>query len=201
MEPERWFEIYREIISDFNFSPERDDESAKLMESLGREKLMDCGILEKIISGKEVAVIGGGVRDRIECETVITAGKAIIKWMRLSDRVPDVHVTDMEEPDDILLSLEKSGTILVLHAHGDNMDRIRSAIPKLRRFIGTTQNRPFNRIYNFGGFTDGDRAAIIAKRFGAEKIILHGFDFEWREGIKGKKLQWARKILEIEGLI
>ncbi len=201
MRLEEWFEIYRKIISDFNFSPEKDDESARLMHRLGKGKLLDSRILEEIISGREVAVVGGAVTDSIESDVIITAGKAIIKWIKLSDRLPDIHVTDMEESDDILLSLEENRTVLVLHAHGDNMDRVKSVVPKLTKFIGTTQNKPFNKIYNFGGFTDGDRAAIIAKKFGAEKIVLHGFNFDYRKGIKGKKLYWAKKILEMEGLI
>ena len=115
--------------------------------------------------------------------------------------IPKVHVTDMEEDVDLLVNLEKKGCILVLHAHGDNIDRIRTVIPKLTKFIGTTQVVPFNKIYNFTGFTDGDRAAIIAKKFGAKEIVLFGFDFEKAEGIKKKKLKWAKRILEFEGLI
>ncbi len=200
MRLEEWFEIYGKIISDFGFSPDKDDESARLMHRLGGEKLLDCDVLEKAISGKEVTVVGGAVKGRIESEVIITAGKAIVRWMKLSGRTPDVHVTDMEEPDEILISLEKNGAVLVLHAHGDNMDRVRSVVPKVRKFVGTTQNVPFDRIYNFGGFTDGDRAALIAKRFSAKKIILHGFEFN-AEGIKGRKLWWAKKILEIERIL
>ncbi len=200
MRLEEWLEIYREITSDFNFPPERDDESARLMHRLGRKKLLDCSVLERIISGKEVVVVGGAVKDKVEGEVIITAGKAIMNWIKISGRIPDIHVTDMEEPDEILIQLEESGAVLVLHAHGDNMERVKSVVPKVRKFIGTTQNMPFNRIYNFGGFTDGDRAALIAKRFNAKKVTLHGFEFR-AGGVKGKKLRWARKILEIEGIL
>jgi len=101
-----------------------------------------------------------------------------------------------------LVELQNRGCILVLHAHGDNIERIKSVIPKLRRFVGTTQSVPFDRIYNFGGFTDGDRAALLAKKFGAEKIGLYGFNFESAESeTKLKKLKWARRILEMEGII
>jgi hypothetical protein len=68
--------------------------------------------------------------------------------------------------------------------------------------VGTTQSVPFDRIYNFGGFTDGDRAALIAKKFGARKIRLYGFNFEKADNkIKLKKLKWAKRILEKEGII
>lgn len=200
MRLEEWLGIYSEILADFNFSPEKDDESARLMHRLGKDKLLDSEVLKDIVAGKRVTVVGGAVKSEAESDVLITAGKAIMKWTDLSDRIPDIHVTDMEEPDDILVSLEESGTVLVLHAHGDNMERVGSVIPKIRKFVGTTQSMPFDKIYNFGGFTDGDRAAIIAKRFNAKEVILHGFEFNAR-GIKGKKLCWAKKILEMEGLI
>lgn len=48
----------------------------------------------------------------------------------------------------------------------------------MKRVIGTAQVLPFGKINLFGGFTDGDRAVIIAKKFGASSIILYGMDFD-----------------------
>lgn len=200
MRLEEWFQIYRQIISDFRFDEDEDARAARLMHELAGGKLMDPDELERRISGREVVVVGGAVDSEVDGDVLITAGKAIQKWVEISSRIPDVHVTDMEESEDLLTELERKGTLLVLHAHGDNMDRIKAVVPKVRRFVATTQHRPFNRIYNFGGFTDGDRAALLAKRFGARRVILHGFRFE-AEGIKGKKLRWAKIILEREGLL
>ena len=201
MKLEDWFKFYSQIILDFGFSRDRDEKAAKFMHSLGRGKLLDSSILREKIEGRSVAVIGyaleEGEDEKIEEEVKITAGKALTRVRT----VPDIHVTDMEESVDTIIEIEKQGCILVLHAHGDNMDRIRKVVPEVGRFIGTTQSKPFDRIYNFGGFTDGDRAAIIAKEMNASKISLYGFDFDRAEGLKRKKLQWARKILEFEGLI
>lgn len=197
MRIEQWLEIYEEILKDFGFSREKDEESARLIAELGKGKLLESSVLE-CIRGKEVAVVGGAYEnEKIEEEFVITAGKAIEKV----SLVPSIHVTDLEEPLEKILELEKRGCILVIHAHGDNVDRIREVVPRLRGFVATTQSKPFGRVYNFGGFTDGDRAVLIAKNFGAKKIVLYGFDFERAEGIKLKKLRWARRILEIEGCI
>lgn len=197
MDLEQWLSIYEEILKDFGFSREKDDESAKLIAKLGKGKLLDSKVLE-CIKGKEVAVIGGAYEnERIGEDFLITAGKAIEKV----SFIPSVHVTDLEESIERLLELEQRGCILVIHAHGDNMQRIREVIPKLKHFVATTQSRPFNRVYNFGGFTDGDRAVLIAKRFGARKITLYGFDFERAEGKKLKKLKWAKRILEMEGCV
>ncbi|AEA46100.1 6-hydroxymethylpterin diphosphokinase MptE-like protein [Archaeoglobus veneficus] len=201
MKLEDWFNFYSQILSDFGFSAEKDEEAARLMHSLGREKLLDSSVLREKIEGKSVAVIGYAINEEeienIGEEVIVTAGKAVFRCKL----TPDIHVTDMEESVDTLVELEKQGCILILHAHGDNMDRIRDVVPKVGRFIGTTQSKPFNRIYNFGGFTDGDRAAILAKEMGASRITLYGFDFDDAEGLKRKKLRWARRILEFEGLI
>ncbi len=201
MNLENWFKFfYYQILSDFGFDEEKDREAARLMHSLAGDKLLDKEIIRNKVEGREVAIIGGAVKDEIDAETIITAGKSILKWIEISDRIPDIHVTDMEEDTEILVELENKGCLLILHAHGDNMDRIREVIPKIGRFIGTTQHIPFNRIYNFGGFTDGDRAAIIAKEFEAARIILHGFQFH-SIGMKGKKLTWAKRILKFEGIL
>ncbi len=201
-------EFYPKILSDFGFSEDEDIKSAKILYELGKDKLLDCSILSNRIAGRDVVVIGGAVGEKDVEEVLrpnwvkITAGKSILRLKRfMPEFVPDVHVTDMEEPDEILIDLERKGCILVLHAHGDNVDRIRSVVPKLKRFVATTQSRPLGRIYNFGGFTDGDRAAVIAKTFEARKIKLVGFDFERAKGKKLKKLKWAERILKFEGLL
>ncbi|MBO8181749.1 MAG: DUF115 domain-containing protein [Archaeoglobus sp.] len=201
MNLETWLEFYRQILKDFNFSKEEDEFSAVLMHKLGKKKLLDSGVLFKKIEGRDVVVIGPVLEyDAVkELESFsgikITAGKALLA---LTDFIPDIHVTDMEEPTELLVEIQKKGCLLVLHAHGDNIERIKSVIPKVDDFIGTTQSIPFDRIYNFGGFTDGDRAVCMAKEMGAKNIKLVGFDFEKASGIKKKKLEWARKIIAHE---
>jgi uncharacterized Rossmann fold enzyme len=57
-------------------------------------------------------------------------------------------------------------------------------------------------VYNFGGFTDGDRAVMVARHFGATKIHLLGFDMAQprpKEGrdpkTKKRKLETARELI------
>ncbi|MEM3505403.1 MAG: hypothetical protein QW532_04150, partial [Archaeoglobaceae archaeon] len=103
MHLEQWLKIYEEILRDFGFSKERDEESAKLIAELGRNKLLDSSVLE-CIRGKDVAVIGGAYEnEKIKEDFVITAGKALEKV----SLIPSVHVTDLEEPLKKLLELEK----------------------------------------------------------------------------------------------
>lgn len=197
MELEEWLKIYEKILEDLGFDRKADEESAKILYDMAKEKLLDSSVLE-VVRGKDVAIVGGAYDgEKIEEEFIISAGKAV-KNLKI---IPKIHVTDAEEEDEVLLNLQREGCILVIHAHGDNIVRLSSLIPKLENFVATTQSVPFDKVYNFTGFTDGDRAAIIAKKFGARKIKLYGFDFDKADGLKLKKLKWAKKILEIEGLL
>ncbi|MCQ2071391.1 MAG: DNA transporter, partial [archaeon] len=70
----------------------------------------------------------------------------------------------------------------------------------------TTQGRPQNTVFNYGGFTDGDRCVCLAREFGATRILLYGFDFDHptvKEGSdpsrKLAKLGWAKRIIFTEG--
>ncbi len=113
--------------------------------------------------------------------------------------VPEIIVTDLDGPFDAILKANQGGSIVVVHAHADNLDALRRCVPQLTNVIGTAQCRPPEGLYNFGGFTDGDRCVFLAKELGAASITLAGFDFE-DESVtlrKRKKLAWARKLIDL----
>jgi len=204
MKLEDWLlRFYFPIVDEFGYSVSDDAESARILEEVG--ELYSRNVLEKF-RGKTAIIIGNGpnpdfssvISSRIDRKenVVITAGKAILRY---EGRV-DIHVTDLDEGYDAVCRAADRA-ILVVHAHGDNIDMVREFVPSLGRVIGTTQYIPFGRVYNFGGFTDGDRAAIIAKAF-AEEVRLVNFNFSRAESeTKLRKLKWARRILEFEGLL
>ena len=72
-------------------------------------------------------------------------------------------------------------------------------VPQLENVIGTCQCRPPEGLYNFGGFTDGDRSVFLASELGALSIELVGFDFEDQSVTprKRKKLAWAERLIKI----
>ena len=95
---------------------------------------------------------------------------------------------------------------MVVHAHGDNSERI-NLVKYFKNCIGTTQTKPIGKVNNFGGFTDGDRCVFLADYFKAKKIILLGMDFGTRIGRYSKnkvenrttkiaKLRRGKKLLE-----
>ena len=183
MEFIEWFPYYQEIREQFGYSTEKDQEAAKLLSHMTRRKALDLKVLRKKIQGKKVLVIGAGVDleasipyiKRNRNFTKIVANGAI--QAVLEHRIkPDVVVTDLDGNQLFLKKADKLGAIMVVHAHGDNISLMSKIVPKFRHVIGSTQVMPMNNVYNFGGFTDGDRSVFLAEELGASQIILVGMD-------------------------
>jgi len=118
---------------------------------------------------------------------------------QLKYRPPDIIVTDLDGNVGDQLDAWSHGSWLVLHAHGDNLDQIRKVAPKIdKRVLGTTQVEPFGKLFNFGGFTDGDRAAFMAHELGASKIYLAGMDLGQRIGRHSGDKDRERKLIKLK---
>ena len=207
-----WESKYREILKDFGYSRKKDSQSCKLLDSLLPKKTKIKKIRD-LIENKPIFVIGAGpslqscipiLKKHKKITKIVADGatKAIIE----NGLKPDIVVTDL---DGDITSLKKAGrtnTIMVVHAHGDNSEKIHF-VKNFRNCIGTTQTKPVGKVKNFGGFTDGDRCVFLANHFKAKKIILFGMDFGTRIGrysktrvvdrnIKIAKLQRGKKLLE-----
>jgi len=207
-----WESKYREILKDFGYSRKKDTQSCKLLDSLLPKKTRIAEIKD-LIEKKPVFVVGAGpslpssisiLKKHKKITKIVADGatKAIIE----NGLKPDIVVTDL---DGDIKSLKKAGrtnTIMVVHAHGDNSEKIHF-VKNFKNCIGTTQTKPLGKVHNFGGFTDGDRCVFLANHFKAKKIILLGMDFGTRIGkyskstvvnrtIKIKKLRRGKKLLE-----
>ncbi|RUM33312.1 MAG: hypothetical protein DSY33_04850 [Archaeoglobus sp.] len=202
MKLEDWLYLfYFPIVSEFGYSVAEDASSAKTLADVA--KLEKYEVL-RIFEGKKVFVVGNAPGRGIEIENddiddriVVTAGKTIITY----DHKIDVHVTDLDEGFKEVCKAADIAKILIVHAHGDNEELVREYTPSLGKIVGTTQFLPFERVYNFGGFTDGDRAALIANSFGGQ-VELVNFRFDTAESyLKLMKMKWAKKILEFEGIL
>ena len=207
-----WESRYREILKDFGYSGKKDTQSCKLLDSLLPKKTRIAEIKD-LIEKKPVFVVGAGpslpssisiLKKHKKITKIVADGatKAIIE----NGLKPDIVVTDL---DGDIKSLKKAGrtnTIMIVHAHGDNAEKIH-LVKDFKNCIGTTQTKPMGKVHNFGGFTDGDRCVFLANHFKAKKIILLGMDFGTRIGkysktrvisrtTKIKKLRRGKKLLE-----
>lgn len=207
-----WEKKYAEILKEFNFSRKEDAESARVLNSILKQKV-PLEKLEKKIRNQTVFVVGAGssllssipILKKYKNITKIVADGATRALIE-NKIMPDVVVTDLDGNPEFLKKASKSRAIMVVHSHGDNIEKLHLA-SEFRTCIGTTEGRPFGNIHNFGGFTDGDRCVFLARYFKAKKIILFGMDFGSRIGqyskikvhdrrTKLKKLQYGKKLLE-----
>jgi hypothetical protein len=203
MKFEEWEPYYLEICDYFSFDRKKDEEAAHLLASL-----MHCDglpFLEALSRGKTVTVCGNAPSLRRETEMVsgsIFAADAAAEVLVSQGIRPDAIFTDLDGATDLFPDLNRTGTILVVHAHGDNIPLLRYWVPRFEGpVIATTQSAPFARVYNFGGFTDGDRAVFAAHALGAERIRIIGFDLDDQDvdPVKRGKLYWARRLLAVIG--
>ncbi len=108
---------------------------------------------------------------------------------------PDIIFSDLDGSVTAIENLLEKGSILILHAHGDNFPLVKKAFSRLQKYslLGTVQTEPDEPfLYNFGGFTDGDRAiAATLTWYASVKVILLGFTFGTIQGkySKPEKLQ------------
>ena len=193
-----WEGIYEKIIDDFGYSIKEDQKAAEILQKIKSTDTLDP---LRRLKGKEVEIIGPFAEKSLSDLTII-AGSAISTAIK-RDIEPYMMVTDLDGDTELQVELNREGVPIVVHAHGDNIKLIKKWVPKLRSpVICTCQSKPLPGVYNFGGFTDGDRAVMIADEFEAKKIILNGWDFDnpvsdgSKSKMKKKKLRWAKKIIE-----
>ena len=184
-----WEKYYTEILDDFGFSRENDEESAKLLdEILSTEGCLTLDDLSQIVGFSDKYIIFGAgpslkghvkfLKENYDLrDYVLVAADGATTALIEEKIVPDIVATDLDgKLDDILLANIR-GANIVIHAHGDNIDKIASLSSFFNNVLGTTQAQPVGNLYNFGGFTDGDRALFLAVALGASQITLAGMDF------------------------
>lgn len=213
-----WEPIYEKIAKDFNFQIENDKKSADVLNELLKKKfLYPLKELEEMITDKEVVIFGAG--PSLE-NSILTHKNKIINKLKISANgatsallknniFPNIIVTDLDGDVFDQIMANSKGSVIIIHAHGDNITEIKKYVPKFKKnIIGSTQINPskYENIHNFGGFTDGDRAVFLASHFKAKKLYLIGFDFDGRIGkysypknknkkLKMKKLRWCKHLI------
>ena len=184
-----WEIYYKEILDDFGFSREGDENSAKVLdEILSQEGCLTLDDLSQIVGFSDKFIVFGAgpslkehikfLKENYDLRDYVLISADGATTALIEERIcPDIVATDLDgNMDDILLANLRGANIAV-HAHGDNLDAVIKYTPFFSNVIGTTQAQPVGNIYNFGGFTDGDRAIFLAVALGASEITLAGMDF------------------------
>lgn len=198
-----WEKIYRMIESYFNFPREKEYRARDYLSRLIGDNFVRESELKNLI-GDEVYVVGFSPNLEKEIElipedaTVLAADDAAVILHQLGIE-PRLVLTDLDGDISSLLNIKNA--VFGIHAHGDNIHLLHNVNLFQRRF-GTTQVEPVWNVYNFGGFTDGDRCVFLAAHFNAH-IHIVGFDFKKvrvKEGKdverKRKKLLWAKYLID-----
>jgi len=187
-----------------------------LLSNMIKDRSLSYEELKSLIFNKDALIFGAGPsleKDLMNlkgllnrCVTIV-ADTAISAFIKLKV-YPNIIVSDLDGNIKDLFEANRKGSIMVVHAHGDNIEALEKYVPLLGKIFGTTQVEPRDKVYNFGGFTDGDRAFFLALEFKAKSIALAGMDLGKKIGkyskikpnlnpyIKRLKLNFAKELLE-----
>jgi len=220
MDYTKWDITYKEIAKDLGLNIKQDLQAATILEKRLQTYPLTkvLSVLQPFLYQKNVVIFGAGPsleknilkhRPFIEKANTIAADGATSALLKYHIK-PDIITTDLDGylPDQI--TANKNGSILIVHAHGDNIKKINKHFTSFKGvLIGSTQINPahFPLLFNVGGFTDGDRAVYLADHYQANTISLIGFDFNGSIGEysyakkkdqlrKKQKLKWCQHLLE-----
>ena len=214
-----WEPFYEKIVKDLKLNFEKDKNAAFLLNTiLSNKKKSSIKRIEKIIKNKEIIIFGAGQaleksiiknKELIEKKVKISANGATSALLKYNI-IPDIITTDLDGKISDIFYANKNGAIVIIHAHGDNIEKIKKyAVNFEGEILGSSQIDPtgYKNLYNFGGFTDGDRAIFLVNHFKAKKIFLIGFNFDENIGeysfadkkdknMKLKKLKWCKFFID-----
>jgi 2-amino-4-hydroxy-6-hydroxymethyldihydropteridine diphosphokinase len=212
MEYARWASRYEAIRAEFGYPFEREEAALRTLVRLLPDEARQTA-LERVadrLTERTVVVVGLApgagpppiwTLPRGPIAPAIVAADGAARVCLEAGLTPDVVVTDLDGPVPSELSANAAGSLVVIHAHGDNVPALERWIPEFSgELAGSWAGPPRDGVLDVGGFTDGDRAVLLAEHVGARRILLWGFDFERvdpseAEGPKLAKLAWADRLI------
>ncbi len=214
MEFSAWAPEYERIRREFGFAMDREERSAERLEALLPDAARTGGLprAAALLRGREVIVVGLAPRagppplwrlGRTDPVPVVVAADGATAVCLDAGIVPAIVTTDLDGPLPAEVNANRKGSLVVVHAHGDNLPQVEEWVPQFPgELAGSWAGAPRPALLNVGGFTDGDRAVCLAEHARARRIRLWGFDFGWvEEGSsaaterKRAKLTWADRII------
>ena len=115
-----------------------------------------------------------------EDSILIGVDGASYMFFHRTGKMPDIIVSDLDGPLRLYYLITEMNKYIAIHPHGDNIHRLAhlASLLKYDKIIVTTQTEDFECIRNVGGFTDGDRAILLALELGFN--IIHVCCFKRR---------------------
>ena len=192
MDFNEWEGWYEEILDTLGFLRGDDEKTAELLDKILDEKgcLTIEQFFDEMMEKKDTSkfiVVGAGpsikkhikyVKENYDLnDYLIVSADGATTAMLEDDLVPDIVATDLDGKMEDLLAANSLGSYFVIHAHGNNEELIDTYTTRFDKILGTTQSVPIGHLYNFGGFTDGDRAMFFTLALGCKEMVLAGMDF------------------------
>ena len=183
MDIDSWLAEYKRIRRELGILPQGDYEARDVASRIIGDREQPVAKLESLIRNRGVVVFGAGPSLEKAVKGTDRKGKTLIaadgatSCLLENGLYPEIVVTDLDGNATDLLLADRFGAIMVVHAHGDNIGKVKELLPRIKNAIVTTQVEPLKNVHNFFGFTDGDRAVFMARHFEAKNIELVGFDF------------------------
>lgn len=194
-------------------------ERINLWTSNGRQESLQA-LRKRLAGAEEIVILGAAVTAAEVLNLPKTPHLIIAADGAVGALDDDAHLACVVSDFDGGIHLDAAaeiGVLIVAHAHGDNVERWRSSLehwatsPSPPPLILSHQTPDaLDGAYNFGGFTDGDRAVCFALALGIskEKIRLVGFSLDevgrWSGSTipeqKLRKLAWMNSILSSIGM-
>ncbi len=189
-----WLKYWYPAICDFlSISPKSDLNAVKEINSLfeinSRNKEKE---LINQLKGKIAIIVAPGnslskevakkVRKMLIDNTnaVLIAVDGATSFLLENGLNPGIIISDLDGCVEDQIKAQKSGSILIVHIHGDNVDQAKRYLPKITKtghFLFSTQSEELGGFRNFLGFTDGDRAVCFSANYSIKEVILFGYDF------------------------
>lgn len=162
-----------------------------------------------------ISDIANKYRNKIE----FVAADGTCRFLMDENIVPTAVISDLDGGIDNVLEAGRKGSLIVFLAHGDNIPMVRNFFKEIEHpdnkgimYIPSVQiPNPDPPTIVLDGFTDGDRAVILAAR-NSLRVVLLGFDYRGPMGpyskpniegtgmelneIKSRKLIIAREIID-----
>jgi uncharacterized Rossmann fold enzyme len=190
---------YDKIIKDFDFDYKKDIEAKRILSDIIKMKSSDWDFKEVLLTfyngikkAKSIFIFGSGpsLEDTIDHiielkgikffnQSINLAADGATRFLKKKG-IP-IYGT-FSDLDGITKNEFDYPSFMIIHAHGDNINRLltfKEDIIRFNNLIGTTQVEPNDLLLNPGGFTDGDRILFFLRSIlsPSQKLYFIGMDF------------------------